>query len=105
MKAAKSALPQCDALWLRGYDGSKDREHDTDIAEVIHIATEAGLDGLNLARSWPIDDAFVQKVKAAGLKMYVWTVNDPIKGKYLLQAGIDGLTTDTCGPMRQQLGF
>lgn len=103
VKAAKSALPPFDAFWLRGYDGNKDEEHDTEIVDVIRRATEAGLDGLNLARSWPIDDAFVQKVKAAGLKLYVWTVNDPILGKSLLNAGIDGLTTDRCGSMRQQL--
>ena len=62
--AAKQALPEFGALWLRGYNGNEDRDHSVDIDEVIHTVAGAGLNGLNLARSWPvIEAAFVAKNK------------------------------------------
>jgi glycerophosphoryl diester phosphodiesterase len=41
---------------------------------------------LNLQQDWPIDSAFVSKVKKAGLKMLVWTVDDPDKARKFVDA-------------------
>lgn len=105
IRAAKQALPQFGSLWLRGYDGTVDRNHSIHIDAVIQTALDAGLDGLNLARTWPIDAAFVRKVKSAGLSFAVWTVDDPFMASQLLHAGVDGLTTNRCGPLRAELGL
>ena len=105
IRAAKEALPQFGSLWLRGHDGTEDRDHSVHLDAVIQTATDAGLDGLNLARTWPIDAAFAQKVKSAGLSLSVWTVDDPIMARQLHDAGVDGLTTNRCGPLRAELGL
>ena len=60
-------------------------------------------DGLDLQFKWPIDKAFVKQVNDAGLKVVVWTVNDPKIARRLIEAGVDGITTDRPGWMREQL--
>jgi glycerophosphoryl diester phosphodiesterase len=51
---------------------------------------------------WPIDQDFVREVKGAGLKMLVWTVNDAAIAKRLAAAGVDAITTDRPGWLREQ---
>jgi glycerophosphoryl diester phosphodiesterase len=41
-----------------------------------------------------LDAAFAGTVKAAGLKLYVWTVNDVPTAKRMAALGVDGITTD-----------
>ena len=44
-----------------------------------------------------LDKAFAAKVKAAKLKLYVWTVNDLEVAKRMVEIGVDGITTDRPG--------
>ena len=71
---------------------------------LIADARADGLDGLNLESRFPIDAAFVASVHAAGLKLYVWTVDDPALARRLAVAGVDALTTNRPGWLRAQLG-
>ncbi|HUG91891.1 MAG TPA: glycerophosphodiester phosphodiesterase, partial [Planctomycetaceae bacterium] len=64
-----------------------------DAGELIGQAREAGLEGLDVGNSPPIDAEFVAAVKAAELELYVWTVNDVEAARRLRDLGIDGLTT------------
>ena len=50
-----------------------------------------------------LDKAFGDKVKAAGLKLYVWTVNDVELAKQMIAAGVESITTDRPGWLREQL--
>ena len=73
------------------------------LAPLITRAREAGFEGLNLNFNWPIDKKFVHEVKAGGLKLFVWTVDDAAVAKRLTQAGVDGLTTNKPQWLRGQL--
>jgi glycerophosphoryl diester phosphodiesterase len=66
-------------------------------------ARSAGLDGLNLDRLFPIDRDFVDTVRAAGLRLHVWTVDDAAEAGRLAEAGVDSITTNRPGWMREQL--
>ena len=50
------------------------------------------------------DESLVKKVRAAGLELYVWTINDPVMAKRLATLGVDGITTDEPGLIRAALG-
>ncbi len=50
-----------------------------------------------------MDALFVQKVKSAGLKLYVWTVDDVELAKKLAVTGVDGITTNRPEWLRQKL--
>ena len=70
---------------------------------VYVCAKAADFDGLDLQYNWPITKSFVSEVKAAGLKLVVWTVDDPAVAKRLTEAGVDGITTNRPQWLREQL--
>ncbi len=94
-RAAKQRLPAHEVCWIA--------EPPARLAELIAGAKAAGLDGLDLSHRYPIDAAFVQQVRAAGLKLYTWTVDDPTVARTQAAAGIDGITTNRPGWLRAQL--
>lgn len=100
LRAAKTALPECKALYLSG-DYKKRSLNALD--ELVAFCVQSGFDGLDLDRGWPIDSAFVQRVREAGLLLYVWTVNDPDRAKELARASVDAITTDRPALIRDAL--
>lgn len=102
-RAAKLALSAHEVCWLSGYTEDKTTGRGPDIDDLIGKARAAGLDGLDLHWKFPIDAAFVGKVHAAGLKLYTWTVDDPIVARAQRAAGVDGLTTNRPAWLRAQL--
>lgn len=103
MKAAKALLPKLQAYWVLGYKKDKETGAFPDVDELIAKARAANLDGLDLNHNFPIDAAFSKKVKDAGLALYVWTVNDAAVAKRMAEAGVDGITTDRPGWLRELL--
>jgi glycerophosphoryl diester phosphodiesterase len=101
-RAAKRLLPAHEVCWIIDHPkvGSGPA-----IDELISSAKAAGLDGLDLNHRFPIDAVFVQQVHAAGLKLYVWTVDDPVVARAQAAAGVDGLTTNRPGWLRRQLAI
>jgi glycerophosphoryl diester phosphodiesterase len=103
MVQAKKRFPRIPVFYLHSYKRDKQTGEFPALAELIRKAKAAGLDGLNLNYEWPIDDAFVQKVKSAGLKLYVYTVDDDTLAKKLAVAGVDGITTNRPEWLRQKM--
>lgn len=70
------------------------------VDELVRQTRAANLDGLFLRHTFAIDAGFLRKTRAAGLRAYAWTVNDPATAKRFAAAGIDGIVTDRPGPIR-----
>jgi len=91
-RAVKQAMP-----WLKVYrlsaEATKDKKP-VDLAQLIADTKADGLDGLDLGLKWNWDAALVSQVRAAGLELYVWTVNTPADARHLATLGVDGITTD-----------
>lgn len=103
MRQAKARFPKLQVFWLAS--ANKATKQYPPVEELIQKARAAKLDGLDLAWGFPIDAAFVQKVHQAGLKLYTWTVDDPAVARKEAAAGVDGITTNRPGWLRQQLAF
>ena len=101
--AAKKMFPDRKVYWLHDYKEDKQTGRFPDLGDLIQKAKKAGVDGLNLNHNFPLDAAAVKRIKAAGLKLYVWTVDDTAKAKALIEAGADGITTNRPGAMRREL--
>lgn len=101
MKQAKQRLPAYQSLWIVSSD--KQSKQFPALEELIEKTRAANLDGLDLDKGFPIDKAFVQKVHAAGLKLYTWTVDDPKIARKQAVAGVDGITTNRPEWLRKQL--
>lgn len=104
IKEAKRTMPQYEALWIVGYKPDPDTGRlPYELEEMIRMCKEAGLDGLDLNFQWPIDEEFVRKVHDARLKLCTWVVNDAEIARNQARWGVDGITTDRPGWIREQL--
>jgi glycerophosphoryl diester phosphodiesterase len=100
--AAKKARPDLQALWIVNLAPKNAKPRTAE--ELIAKAKEIKADGLDLSATPAIlDKAFGDKVKQAGLKLYVWTVNDAELAKKMIAAGAESITTDRPGWLREQL--
>jgi glycerophosphoryl diester phosphodiesterase len=103
LAAFKQLMPTVPAYWLRGTDQDEQTKtwlpHPT---EWIQTATDQRLDGLDVEYHG-VNKNFVDAVKASGLKLYVWTVNDLEEARQLKELGVDGITTDSPGRLVEHL--
>jgi glycerophosphoryl diester phosphodiesterase len=92
---ARRVLPEIERHWLT--------EERAPVAALCAKALGAGCSALNLDRSLPIDAGFVATAHAAGLGVFVWTVDNVSEARRLVVAGVDGLTTNRPGALRGEL--
>ena len=102
MRELKQAVPELEVCWivefkrtLSGWSPKAER--------LIEQVQEAGLDGLDVSSKGPVDAGFTAKVHRAGQKLYIWTVDAPASARELIDAGVDGITTNKPGWLRAQL--
>jgi glycerophosphoryl diester phosphodiesterase len=91
-REAKKALP-----WVKVFRLSSEQTRDkkpVDLDALIADTVADGLDGLDLSQKWAWNEAFVRRVRAAGLEVHVWTVNKPEDVRRLAALGVDSITTD-----------
>lgn len=96
-------LIEVPTYWLKGTE--KDKETEEWIPHnprLVQIAKNNGLDGLDVHYAG-VTKEFVDAVKAAGQKLYVWTVDDPEEAIRLARLGVAGITTNRPEWLRQQL--
>lgn len=101
MKQAKVKFPNLQVYWLAGPEGKPKKYAPLD--ELFEKARAAKVDGLDLEQGFPIDAAFVKKMHDAGMKIYTWTVDKPEVARAEAAAGVDGITTNRPGWLREQL--
>ena len=101
--AAKKQMPDIPMYWLNGT--KKDKETDEFIYHDVGLVEKArknGLDGLNMHYGG-VTQELVDTAKAAGLKFYVWTTDDLNAAQRMINLGVDGITTNRPGWMKEQL--
>lgn len=95
--AVKTARPDLPAYWLSDLKEGKTAE------SLIARAKEIHADGLDLKAGPELDQTFADKVQAAGLRLDVWTVNDPELARRMASIGVEGITTDRPEWLRMKL--
>lgn len=70
--------------------------------DLVDRALAGKLDGLGVHYAG-VTREFARAVKSAGLDLYVWTVDDPLEARRLMDLGVDWLATNRPGWMRRQL--
>ena len=108
--AVRKQLPNYPTLWLVGYrvpDPVKAPEAKAPptVDEMIRAAKAAGLTGLDLQHTWPLTADDAKKIKAAGLELHVWTVNDVAIARRWIALGAASITTDRPAWLRKQLAL
>jgi len=91
-----------------GYETQRVFEFDLekpDPHKLLAYAHQTPFHGIDLERGDYLHYGFVDAVHQLKKKIYLWTVNDRTEAQAYQQMGIDGLTTDRPGWLRQQLGL
>ena len=101
VKAAKAMLPDCEVNWLVSSPGRIKKA--ARLKQIIEKAWNAELDGLDLSSRFRINHEFVATIHKVGLKLYTWTVDDPGLARREAEAGVDGITTNRPGWLREQI--
>lgn len=101
-EAAKKKFPDLPVYWLASWAKDKTTGEFPKLDDLIAKAKAAHLDGLDLEHNFPLDAAAITTIKAAGLKCYVWTLDDPAKARQMIADGVDGITTNRPGALRKE---
>ena len=91
LRALKEEFPEAELRLIRAEplgDGTQ---------RVLSLARETGCVGLSLSAPACSAEA-LESIHRNGLEVWVWTINDPVEWGAFLQAGVEGITTDT--PLR-----
>lgn len=105
-RSVKQRLPKLKVYYLSSFKQDERTGKVTPtVRELIRTAQEAKLDGLDVSYKGPVDAAFAKQVHDAGLELHVWTVDDPADARRMLEAGVNGITTNRAAWMREQLGL
>ena len=100
MKLLKETFPDIGAYWI--VEG-KSYKSNGSLKETIIKCKSAKLDGLDVQAKKYLTKDVIHTVKNSGLKIYTWTVDDPQRAKQLYLVGINGITTNRAGWLKNKL--
>lgn len=104
VEASKRRMPEMPSYYLSGFRGdSASGEWTPAVDELIATAREIGADGLDVSVNGPVDAEFVRRVRDAGMRTYIYTVNDEPTARRLVEAGVDGITSDRAAALRREI--
>ena len=105
MARVKREIPALEVGWIMKFKRNWNTGQWTPTAgQLIETSRQAGLDGVDLDARGPVNIGLVKELKAAKLRVYVWTVDSAIQARRLVRAGVDGITTNRPGWLREKLG-
>lgn len=103
MKVLKKAFPDTEVCWIAELKQHPITRRWPDATKLVRKLKAAGLDGVDLCANGAVTSTFVKKIHSAGLNVYVWTVDTREQAMQMARAGVDGITTNRPGWLREQL--
>jgi glycerophosphoryl diester phosphodiesterase len=94
--ALRRQFPAYRAYWLTTTGPKKDGTPGPTAEAVVAAAKACQASGVDAQNSVDITPAFVKAVKAAGLSLHIWTVNNASRARELAAMGVETVTSD-CG--------
>lgn len=103
--AVKKQIPRIKAYWLVGYRrDEKTGVWTPSVDEVLATLAAINADGLDTQDNREVvNQAFVKRLRAAGMGFHVWTVDDAATARYYKQLGVDSITTNRPRALRTWL--
>ncbi|WP_038166977.1 glycerophosphodiester phosphodiesterase [Verrucomicrobium sp. BvORR106] len=88
VQQAREAMPVVETAWVVDYPSIWNLTH------LIKLAVSHRIGGLDLRVDWPLTEPDVARAHEAGLKLYIWTVDDLVRARELAAMRVNGLTTN-----------
>ncbi len=102
MHLLKRQRPELRVFGLIAFRRKPDGSQWPGLTEIL--ARCSSFDGLGLGSDGPLDVQSCAAMRAAGLQLFVWTVDKLPQARALVAAGVDGIITNRPGWLRAQLG-
>jgi glycerophosphoryl diester phosphodiesterase len=103
MKLAKEIFPRLEVGWVAEFKRDWRGAWTPRPQQLVVQAKAAGLDALDLSARGPWAPQLGKQVHEAGQKLYVWTVDSVAKARQVIDSGVDGITTNRPGWLRERL--
>ena len=102
MSLVKKKLSEFNSYWIIGKKSILEKIH---IEDIILKCKSSKLNGVDIKDGKYLNKDLIHSVKKSGLKIYTWTVDDPVRAKQLVLDGIDGITSNKAFWLENQLQF
>ena len=103
MSEVKKAFPKFEVYRIKRVDRENIILNSYRLNRLIKSSKKNKLDGVSLSYSGWLSKKKIDKIKSAGLKVYVWTVDNPSKALRLINTGIDGIISNKSTWLRDKL--
>ena len=105
VRQAKQLMPHIRAYWLVEYE-RRGRTWEPSLDAIVQTCREIRADGVDTqANPEVMTRTFVAALHSAGLDVSAWTIDDPAQAATLAAAGVQFITTNRPGFLRQSLKF
>ena len=99
IKEIKSIAPELTANLLVNFEGPKLIEEN----EIVRMMQKINADGIGAQNHKSLDIHFFNKINREKKKVHVWTVNSKEEAKRYYELGLDSVTTNCPGKIREYL--
>ena len=99
IKQIKSIAPELTANLLVNFEGHKLIEEN----DIVRMMKEINADGIGAQNHKSLDIHFFNKINRENKKVHVWTVNSKEEAKRYYELGLDSVTTNCPGKIREYL--
>lgn len=103
LTAVRETMPDAAFFYLAHLDRTFPLFRTPGPGKVLKRIDGAELDGVSLKGRRAIDEQYIGRLKDAGYRVNVWTINDPVRAVYYRDIGADGLITDAPESLRSVL--
>jgi glycerophosphoryl diester phosphodiesterase len=103
IRATREQLPNLQAFWLSGQTRNESGRWKPGIGELITSAKSVGAHGIDLQAHEGITAGMVEFLAQFGLKLFVWTVDEPPLASQMREANVAGITSNRVAWLRQQV--
>ena len=99
IKEIKSIAPELTANLLVNFEGPKLIKE----SDIVRMMKEINADGIGAQNHKSLDIHFFNKINRENKKVHVWTVNSKEEAKRYYELGLDSVTTNCPGKIREYL--
>lgn len=103
MTIIKKAFPQNTVFRIKRIDSENLILKSLRIDMMVGTCLKNGLNGLSLSYSRWLTKKNADKIKGAGLKFFVWTVDNPGRALRLKKLGVDGIISNRSGWLKERI--
>jgi glycerophosphoryl diester phosphodiesterase len=103
IKEASEALPKAKTALLSGLEYQDGIGFTPTVNELIERMQRINADGIDCYAHDKLDIEFIKQIKDEGYEFHVWTVNDLDHAAKLCKLGVDSITSDCAGYLKEKL--